>query len=59
MPPVFEVLLTTPAGDAVLEVPTFLGAEAAGRRALWSAVALGWGEPDQVTVAAVTELVRS
>lgn len=58
-PLVFEVHLVAPGGEAVLEVPSFLGPEAAGRRALWSAVALGWGEPDEIVVAAVTGLVQS
>lgn len=49
-PPVYEVVLATPTGDGVLEVPSFLGAEAASRRAYWTAVAAGWGEPDQVSV---------
>ncbi len=48
--PTYECVIATPAGDAVLEVPTFQGAEAAARRAFWTAVASGWGEPDQVTV---------
>lgn len=48
--PAYEVVLATPAGDAVFEVPSFQGAEAAGRRAYWTAVSLGWGEPDQITV---------
>lgn len=46
--PTYEVLLTTPGGDAVIDVPSYLGAEAAARRARWTAISLGWGEPDEI-----------
>lgn len=46
----YEVTLATPAGDAVIEVPTYQGAEAAARRGYWLAIARGWGEPDEITV---------
>lgn len=36
-----------------IEVPTFLGQDAAGRRAKWSAIADGWGDVDEVEVQSV------
>lgn len=50
LPPLFTVTLDTPAGPAVLEVPTFQGPAAAGRRAHLTAVHLGWGDLDEITV---------
>lgn len=47
----YRVALDCPGGPVVLDVPSCLGPEAAGRRAVWTAVALGWGEPDEVTLA--------
>ena len=41
---------------ASMEVPSFLGDAAAGRRAKWTAVAAGWGDVDEVAVQSV-ELV--
>lgn len=42
------VTLSTPRGEAKLDVPTSLGAEAAKRRAVISAVAIGWGDLGEV-----------
>jgi hypothetical protein len=46
----YVITIGTPNGPGVLEVPTTLGPEAAGRRALAAAMAIGWGEPDELTV---------
>lgn len=48
--PTYEVHLDTAIGPAVLHVPTLLGADAAARRAKWTAVAAGWGDVDDVHV---------
>ena len=42
------VTLSTPQGEAKLDVPTTLGADAAKRRAVISAVCLGWGDLGEV-----------
>ena len=46
----YVITIGTPNGPGVLEVPTTLGPEAAARRALVTAMAIGWGEPDELTV---------
>lgn len=56
MIPRYEVLLDTRAGTAVLEVPTLQGPDAAGRRARWTAIYLGWGDVDEVDVLNVAPL---
>lgn len=48
--PTYLVTLSTPNGEGSIEVPTFQGSEAAARRAKWSAVSVGWGDVDEVTV---------
>ena len=52
----YAVTLDTPRGPGVIEVPTFQGPDAAGRRAHLSACAAGWGDLDKVTVASVVEI---
>jgi hypothetical protein len=52
--PTYRVELDVAGGQAVLDVPSFLGADAASRRAFWTAVAAGWGEPDEVVVRTVS-----
>lgn len=51
----YVVTLSTSIGEAVVEVPSSLGPDAAGRRARIGAVALGWGDIDEVSVLSVTE----
>jgi hypothetical protein len=53
--PVYVVTIGTPNGPGVLEVPSLLGAEAAGRRALMAAAAIGWGDLPELTVEHVDE----
>lgn len=53
------VALETPIGFAELIVPTFLGAEAAGRRAVVVAAQMRWGDLDEVDVLAVREATES
>lgn len=48
--PVYVVTIGTPNGPGVLEVPSFLGPDAAGRRALIAAAAIGWGDLPELTV---------
>lgn len=55
-PTKYLVTLITPNGVGQIEVPTFLGPDAAGRRAHMCAVAAGWGDLDEVKVASVTEI---
>lgn len=50
----YLVNLITPTGVGQIEVPTFLGREAAGRRARIAAVQQGWGDLDEVTVGEIT-----
>jgi hypothetical protein len=52
---VYVVTMDTPLGRAVVEVPTTQGSDAAGRRARVGAVAVGWGDIDEVTVVSVEE----
>jgi hypothetical protein len=52
----FLVTVLTPNGKAELEVPSTLGTEAAARRAHITAVSLGWGDMDTVTVESVALL---
>lgn len=40
-------------GGGSIEVPTFGGAAAAGKRAKWAAIAAGWGDVDEVEVKSV------
>lgn len=47
---VYLVTVDTPRGRAELEVPTTRGPDAAGRRAWMTAVALRWGDVDEITV---------
>lgn len=54
--PTYLVVLNTPNGTAELEVPTFAGPEAAGRRAFWTACSLGWGDVEEITVESSTLL---
>ena len=49
---------TVSTGTGSIEVPSFMGGDAAGRRAKWSAVASGWGDVDEVEVQSV-ELVSA
>jgi hypothetical protein len=51
----YLVTLNTPKGVGTVEVTTFQGSEAAGRRALFSVVPR-WGDLDEVTVAKVEEM---
>jgi hypothetical protein len=52
----YLVTVSTPTGVGELEVPSLSGPDFAGRRGFWTAVAAGWGEPDQVTVASVEDI---
>lgn len=52
----YLVTLSTPKGQAELEVPTTLGAEAAGRRAWAVGLAQGWGDVDEVQVVSVEDI---
>lgn len=52
-PPRYLVTLDTPRGQGQIEVPTFQGPEAAGRRAHMGACAQGWGDLDEVKVVSV------
>lgn len=46
-PPAYLVIIQTPKGVGEIEVPSFLGADAASRRAVFCAAAKGWGDlPD-------------
>ena len=65
IPTYLVTLKITKEGDSPLaertgtiEVPSFMGGDAAGRRAKWSAVASGWGDVDEVEVQSV-ELVSA
>lgn len=49
------VTLATPKGPAVLEVPSTLGPDAAGRRAVVIGCHQGWGDLDTITV---TDVIR-
>lgn len=44
---------TVSTGIGSIEVPSYLGADTAGRRAMWSAIAAGWGDVDEVKVQSV------
>lgn len=50
----YTVTLDTPHGVGQLDLKSSLGPEAAGRRACISAVAIGWGDIDEVSVTDVT-----
>lgn len=52
-PPRYLVTLIMPRGTCLLEVPTFQGPAAAGRRAKFAAVSQGWGNLDEVLVGSV------
>lgn len=49
------VQISTPNGEAELEVPTFCGPEAAERRAIVAAASLGWGDLDEIRILNVSE----
>ena len=51
---IYVITLATPRGVFEVEVPTFLGAKAAARRAHFTLVAKGYGDIDQVTVTSTT-----
>lgn len=51
----YTVTLDTPKGIAQLDLKSTLGPEAAGRRAHMSAVSIGWGDLDEVTVVSVVD----
>jgi hypothetical protein len=51
--PQYLVVLATPKGEAVLQVPSLSGPDAAGRRAYWSAVTARWGDLDEVEVLSI------
>jgi len=52
----YAVTLHTPRGEAVIEVPTYLGPEAAGRRAWLAGVQQRWGDVDEVVVTTVRRI---
>lgn len=52
----YAVRLAGPLGEGVIEVPTTLGAEAAGRRATAFAMSIGWGDFDSLTVTETTDV---
>jgi hypothetical protein len=52
----FLVTLDTPNGQGQLEVPTTLGADAAGRRAFWQACNLGWGDVDTISIVLIERI---
>jgi hypothetical protein len=54
----YLVTLSTPKGQAELEVPSTLGAEAAGRRAWMTGVQLRWGDVDEVQVVSVEDITE-
>jgi hypothetical protein len=59
----FVVTLSCPGGVAQMEVPSLAatheqGADRAGRRAMWTAIARGWGDCDEVEVTDVTLLAE-
>jgi hypothetical protein len=47
---IFEVTLSTPKGEGVMEVPTALGESAARHRAVFTACAAGWGDLDEIEI---------
>jgi hypothetical protein len=51
--PTYRVTLDVVGGQAILDVPSYLGPDAAGRRAFWTAAALGWGDLHEIRVATV------
>jgi hypothetical protein len=51
----WTVSLDTELGEAALDVPTTLGPEAAGRRAVVAACQLGWGDIDKIKILEVSE----
>lgn len=52
----YLVTLDTPNGRGEIEVPTFMGPDAAGRRAVVAAMGQGWGDFDSITVVSVDEI---
>ena len=52
----YAVTVHTPRGEAVIEVPTHRGPEAAGRRAWLAAVQQRWGDIDEVVITAVRQI---
>lgn len=54
--PMYVITISTPNGPGVLEVRSLIGPDAAKRRALITAMAIGWGEPDELTVDQVEAL---
>jgi hypothetical protein len=54
--PRYLVTLDAPAGRGEIEVPTYQGPDAAGRRAFWAACSLGWGDVDEITILSVAEI---
>lgn len=46
----FLLTLSTPLGEAQLEVPTLIGENVARHRAIFTACAAGWGDLDEITV---------
>lgn len=55
--PKYLVTLSTPRGECSIEVPSFHGGGVAARRAKWSAISIGWGDVDEVTVVSSVLLV--
>ena len=51
----YVVVLDTPKGQGSMDVPSMLGPDAAGRRAVVAACGQGWGDFDNITVASITE----
>lgn len=51
----YLVTLDTPKGRGTVELSSFLGPEAAGRRARWTMIP-SWGDVDEVTVFMVEAL---
>lgn len=52
----YVVTLSTPAGLAAMDVPSNLGPEAAGRRAFWTAAAIGWGDLPDLSIDSIVPL---
>lgn len=52
----WTVTIDGPAGPGQIDVPTHLGSEAAGRRALFTAASVGWGDLDELRVTAVERI---
>ena len=52
----YEVEIDSPKGHFWIDVPSMIGPDAAGRRAYITAVSMGWGDFDEVTVVSITPL---